>query len=147
VALGAWGVEWHDREAFESSFVYPPDAAPTTFARCLMSVDTSNLLLPGRDGLMATAEAGASLRVMGTAFATGQAAGVAAACHAGGGHLEAAEVRKVLAAKALCWIRADMPPPAGNREQRSFVQSVRRTVIIAGFPPPHGPLRCASGPP
>ncbi len=25
VALGAWGVEWHDRETFESSFVYPPD--------------------------------------------------------------------------------------------------------------------------
>jgi len=22
------GVEWHDRETFESSFVYPPDAAP-----------------------------------------------------------------------------------------------------------------------
>src|SRR5580704_15680879 len=25
VALGSWGVEWHDRETFESSFVYPPD--------------------------------------------------------------------------------------------------------------------------
>jgi hypothetical protein len=22
VALGSWGVEWHDRETFESSFVY-----------------------------------------------------------------------------------------------------------------------------
>jgi hypothetical protein len=48
---------------------------------------------------------------MGTAFATGQAAGVAAACHAGGGSLEAAEVRKVLASQGALLDPADMPPP------------------------------------
>jgi len=57
------------------------------------------------------------LRVMGTAFATGQAAGVAAACHARGGHLEAAEVRKVLASQGALLDPADMPAP-GHRYLR-----------------------------
>jgi hypothetical protein len=48
---------------------------------------------------------------MGTAFATGQAAGVAAACHARGGPLEAAEVRKVLASQGALLDPADMPAP------------------------------------
>jgi len=33
VALGSWGVEWHDRETFESSFVYPPDGRQRTTFR------------------------------------------------------------------------------------------------------------------
>jgi hypothetical protein len=46
--------------------------------RCLMSENTPNLFAAGRaaDG---DQKAGASLRVMGTAFATGEAAGAAAA--------------------------------------------------------------------
>ncbi|WP_428488510.1 FAD-dependent oxidoreductase [Rhodopila sp.] len=44
---------------------------------CLMSANTPNLFAAGRmaDG---DQQAGAAIRVMGTAFATGQAAGVAA---------------------------------------------------------------------
>ena len=77
IALGAWGVEWHDRKTFESTFVYPPDKGTYPIPlRCLVSRDTTNLFAAGR---LADADqkAGAALRVMGTAFATGQAAGVA----------------------------------------------------------------------
>jgi hypothetical protein len=108
VALGSWGVEWHDRETFESSFVYPPDGGTYDIPLgCLTSVDTSNLFAAGRtaDG---DRQASASLRVMGTAFATGQAAGVGHACS---GYLEAAEVRKVLASQGALLDPADMPPP------------------------------------
>src|SRR5258705_354274 len=111
VALGSWGVEWHDRETFESSFVYPPDGGTYDIPLgCLRSVDTSNLFAAGRtaDG---DHQAGASLRVMGTAFATGQAAGVAAACHTRSGRLEAAEVRRVLASQGALLDPADMPAP------------------------------------
>ncbi len=116
IALGAWGVEWHDRQTMESSFVYPPrldEPGGGTYdipLSCLMSVDTPNLFAAGRtaDG---DRQAGAALRVMGTAFATGQAAGVAAACHACSGRLEAAVVRKVLASQGALLDPADMPPP------------------------------------
>jgi len=67
--------------------------------------------LPPDERLMGTGQAGASLRVMGTAFATGQAAGVAAACHAHGGSLEAAEVRKILAGQGCSFGSGDMPAP------------------------------------
>lgn len=96
IALGAWGVEWHDRTTFESTFVYPPDnSAYEIPLGCLMSVDTPNLFAAGRtaDG---DQKAGASLRVMGTAFATGQAAGVAAAHLATKGCIDIAAVRRVL---------------------------------------------------
>jgi len=99
------------RETFESSFVYPPDGGTYDIPLgCLTSVDTPNLFAAGRtaDG---DRQAGASLRVMGTAFATGQAAGVAGACHARGGRLEAAEVRKVLASQGALLDPADMPAP------------------------------------
>ncbi len=79
IGLGAWGAEWHDRATFESSFDYPPDRGSYAIPlRCLMSADTPNLFAAGRcaDG---DRMAGASLRVMGTAMVTGQAAGVAAA--------------------------------------------------------------------
>src|SRR5271170_2375624 len=113
VALGSWGVEWHDRETFDSSFVYPPNGGTYDIPLgCLRSVDTPNLFAAGRtaDG---DRQAGASLRVMGTAFATGQAAGVAAACHARGGHLESAEVRRVLASQGALLDPADMPAAIG----------------------------------
>ena len=60
---------------------------------------------------MANWQAGASLRVMGTAFATGQAAGVVAACQARGGSLDTAEVRRILSNQGALLDPADMPPP------------------------------------
>jgi hypothetical protein len=96
IALGAWGVEWHDRKTFESTFVYPPDKGAYEIPlRCLLSRDTANLFAAGR---LADADqkAGASLRVMGTAFATGQAAGVAAAECAAHGVVDPVAVRRVL---------------------------------------------------
>src|SRR6266481_2370810 len=85
VALGAWGVEWHDRETFGSTFEAPPGGTAYSIPLdCLRSRDTANLFAAGRtaDG---DQRAGASLRVMGTSFATGQAAGVAAALFANDG--------------------------------------------------------------
>src|SRR5882762_8895390 len=95
VALGAGGVEWHDRETFKSTFEAPPGGAAYSIPLdCLRSRDTANLFAAGRtaDG---DQQAGASLRVMGTSFATGQAAGVAAALLANDG---AVDVRKVQSA-------------------------------------------------
>lgn len=116
IALGAWGMEWHDRTTLQSSFIYPPrkdeDGGGTYDIplRCLMSLDTPNLFAAGRtaDG---DREAGASLRVMGTAFATGQAAGVAAALRAGRGEVDAGEVRRILAAQGAILNPSEMPPP------------------------------------
>jgi hypothetical protein len=100
IALGAWGVEWHDRKTFESSFVYPPDKGTYEIPlRCLTSRDTGNLFAAGRVA-DADQKAGASLRVMGTAFATGQAAGVAAAMLVDIGRVDSESVRRVLRKQA-----------------------------------------------
>src|SRR5882672_1152090 len=96
IALGTWGVEWHDRVTYESSFEAPPSNGTYDIPlSCLMSVDTPNLFAAGRtaDG---DRRAGASLRVMGTAFATGQAAGVAAAYYAQSKRVDVDEVRSSL---------------------------------------------------
>jgi succinate dehydrogenase/fumarate reductase flavoprotein subunit len=96
IALGAWGVEWHDRQTLQSSFVYPPDKGAYEIPlRCLVSRDTANLFAAGRVA-DADRQAGASLRVMGTAFATGHAAGVAAAVFADQGSAPADRVRRIL---------------------------------------------------
>ncbi len=79
IALGAWGAEWHDRDTFASEMEAAPDNGFYQIPLgCLRSVDTTNLLAAGRtaDG---DRKAGAAIRVLGTAMATGQAAGVAAA--------------------------------------------------------------------
>jgi hypothetical protein len=104
-------VEWQEPETFESSFTYPPHGGTYDIPlSCLASADTLNLFAAGRtaDG---DRQAGASLRVMGTAFATGQAAGVAAACHALHGRAQPAEVRKILARQNALLDPTDMPPP------------------------------------
>lgn len=96
VALGAWGAEWHDRKTYASSFMAPPGGGAYEIPLgCLISRDTPNLFAAGRtaDG---DQRAGASLRVMGTAFATGQAAGVAAAQFAQSGRVDAATIRTIL---------------------------------------------------
>lgn len=96
IALGAWGVEWHDRKTMQSSFIYPPGKTAYEIPlRCLTAKDTPNLFAAGRV-VDADREAGASLRVMGTAFATGQAAGVAAALLADQARVDADRVRLIL---------------------------------------------------
>jgi hypothetical protein len=111
VALGAWGVEWHDRQTFASTMQLPPDGGAYDIPlRCLMSADTPNLFAAGRtaDG---DRQAGASIRVMGTAFATGQAAGVAASVLARSGAVDPAVVRSTLLAQNALLDRDAMPAP------------------------------------
>ena len=84
IALGGWGAEWHERSTYWSTFDYAPDRGAYEIPLgCLRSIDTANLFCAGRlaDG---DRKAGAAIRVMGTAFATGQAAGIAAALEANG---------------------------------------------------------------
>lgn len=97
IALGAWGAEWHDRGTYVSTFDYPPEKGAYEIPlSCLHSVDTPNLFCAGRlaDG---DRKGGAAIRVMGTAMATGQAAGIAAALTARGA-FSADAVRERLAA-------------------------------------------------
>jgi hypothetical protein len=111
IALGAWGVEWHDRKTFESTMQLLPDGEVYDIPlRCLMSADTPNLFAAGRtaDG---DRQAGASIRVMGTAFATGQAAGVAAAAFAEGGTVDPTAVRNTLLTQNAMIDRRAMPTP------------------------------------
>jgi hypothetical protein len=79
IAVGAWPVEYHPGPGIPSewSFISGEGHFDIPLA-ALRSIDTDNLLAAGRniDGDRA---AGGSLRVMGTAFATGHAAGIAAA--------------------------------------------------------------------
>lgn len=96
IALGAWAMEWHDRATLQSSFAHLPDKLAYEIPlRCLVSRDTANLFAAGRV-VDADRQAGASLRVMGTAFATGQAAGVAAAMLADQGKADSERVRRIL---------------------------------------------------
>lgn len=79
IALGAWGAEWHSREDYSSTLdIQPEGSAYQIPMSCLMSRNTTNLFAAGRlaDG---DRLGGAAIRVMGTAFATGQASGAAAA--------------------------------------------------------------------
>jgi len=86
VALGAWAMEYHDAAGAPSTWISVKDKETYDIPlRTLISVDTPNLYAAGRaaDG---DKYAGGSLRVMGTALATGHAAGVAAALHAAAGN-------------------------------------------------------------
>lgn len=79
IALGAWGAEWHSRKDYKSTLDVPPEGEAYQIPMsCLTSRNTSNLFAAGRlaDG---DKLGGAAIRVMGTAFATGQACGVTAA--------------------------------------------------------------------
>ncbi|OZC87755.1 FAD-dependent oxidoreductase [Rhodococcus sp. 05-340-1] len=79
VAIGAWPMEYHPGAGRPSTwtFIGEPGYFPITLG-CLQSTNRSNLYAAGRT-LDGDRQAGASVRVMGTAFATGQASGVAAA--------------------------------------------------------------------
>jgi len=84
IALGGWPVEYHGGPGLRSIWKrIANDGAYGIPLRSLQSVDRANLFSAGRT-LDADPFAFSSLRVMGTAFATGQAAGVAAAYVAAG---------------------------------------------------------------
>jgi hypothetical protein len=89
IAIGGWGLEWHDSadKSWSSTFTLPPDGSFEIPLSSLWSENTANLFAAGRcvDG---DRLAGGAVRVMGTALATGQAAGVAAALWAQGRHRE-----------------------------------------------------------
>jgi len=111
VAIGAWGFEWHDsgREDWASTFTLPPRGCFDIPLSCLWSADTANLFAAGRcaDG---DQYAGSAIRVMGTALATGQAAGVAAAlCARDRGDPTAEDVRRVLELHGALLDRDNLP--------------------------------------
>ncbi|MEV0699817.1 FAD-dependent oxidoreductase [Saccharopolyspora sp. NPDC050389] len=96
VAIGAWPIEYHPGPGIPSEWKFIGD--PGFYGiplDVLHSRDTPNLFAAGRtvDG---DRGAGASLRAMGTAFATGHAAGVAAAFTTAGGDVGTAAVRAEL---------------------------------------------------
>ena len=96
IALGAWGAEWHSRKDFTSTLDIPPEGAAYQIPMsCLISKNTSNLFAGGRlaDG---DRLGGAAIRVMGTAFATGQACGVAAALSVNATDLSTSAIQKTL---------------------------------------------------
>ena len=108
ITLGTWGAEWHDRATFESSFELPPEGGAYEIPLgCLISQNRPNLFAAGRN-VDGDVRAGASMRVMGTAFATGQAAGVAAALLARDGGIDAEAVRATLGQQGAILDRADM---------------------------------------
>lgn len=106
-------MEYHDEESegWASTF-YLPGGDHGVFdisLRTLMSCDTPNLFAAGRciDG---DQYGGASVRVMGTSLATGQASGVAAALLAGTGQFNAERVRKELLAQGATIDRRKLGP-------------------------------------
>lgn len=109
IAIGAWGMEFHDEtnEFWESSFRYPPAGTFEIPLRCLRSRDTANLFVAGRcvDGDKYTSSA---VRVMGTTLATGQAAGTAAGLLVKG-KLDVSEVQACLRANGALLDAAALP--------------------------------------
>jgi hypothetical protein len=93
VALGGWPVEHHPGAGLPNTWIRIKDEGAYEIPLgTLHSATHPNLFSAGRT-LDADMYAFASLRVMGTAFATGQAAGVAAAQTARGGETNAELVR------------------------------------------------------
>jgi hypothetical protein len=116
IALGTWGTEFHHATTMESDFRLPGgNGAYEIPLGAVTSADTRNLFAAGRtaDG---DQMAGASLRVMGTAFATGQACGVAAAQCADTGRSHAAAVQKVLRAQGALIDGDDLPDPVALQQ-------------------------------
>ena len=96
VALGGWPAEHHPGPGAPNRWLRIRDDGPYDIPlRTLASATHANLFAAGRT-LDADRYAFASLRVMGTAFATGHAAGVAAAFVATGGGARAPAVRAEL---------------------------------------------------
>lgn len=112
IGLGAWGTEWHSAETEESVFQFVGgNGVYEVPLGAITSVDTPNLFAAGRtaDG---DQMAGASLRVMGTAFATGQGCGVAAAQFAREGNIsDVALIQKTLREQGALIDGDDLPDP------------------------------------
>ena len=93
VCWSAWPVELHEAGG-GMRLVYPRADAPCAVPLgALRSRDADNVFLAGRC-LSATHEAQAALRVIGTSFGTGQAAGMGAACVAAGGEPDPKVIRE-----------------------------------------------------
>ena len=112
IAIGGWGLEWHDATAkdWSSTFHIPDKGCFEIPLRSLHSIDTSNLFVAGRcmDG---DRDAGSAARVLGTAVATGQAAGVAAALLAMNGTMPPAQnVQSILIANGALLDTGSVPP-------------------------------------
>jgi hypothetical protein len=100
VALGSWPVENHPGPGRPSLWIRLRDEAAYGIPLdTLRSASHANLFAAGRV-IDAQVNAFASARVMGTAFATGHAAGVAAALHAAGRSADADSVRAELIRQA-----------------------------------------------
>lgn len=96
VAMGAWPIEYHPGPGLVPQWQFiSGDAHYDIPFGVVRSIDTANLFAAGRT-VDADRYAGASLRVMGTAFATGHAAGIGAALHAAGAGTSAALVQREL---------------------------------------------------
>ena len=111
IALGAWGAEFHCAETMDSVFKLPGGNGVYEIPLgAVTSADTANLFAAGRtaDG---DQMAGASLRVMGTAFATGQACGVAAARYAHTAASPVAEIQSALREQGALIDGDDLPDP------------------------------------
>jgi len=93
VALATWPMELRE-QATGARLRFPENGQPCGIPlRSLRSKSMENLFVAGRC-LSSSHEAQASLRVIGTCFATGEAAGIAAALFAAGGKCEAARVNE-----------------------------------------------------
>src|SRR6202049_3184882 len=111
IALGAWGTEFHSAETMDSVFKLPGGNGVYEIPLgAVTSVDTANLFAAGRT---AHGEhiARASLRGMGTAFATGQACGVAAARYAHKTDSLIAEIQTALREQGALIDGDDLPDP------------------------------------
>jgi hypothetical protein len=113
VAVGAWPIEYHPGPGIPSQWRFISGRGCFDIPLgALCSVDTDNLFAAGRN-IDGDRGAGASVRVMGTAFATGHAAGVAAALRADGGKFpDVTAVRPELVRQGAYLTRPwDSPPP------------------------------------
>jgi glycine/D-amino acid oxidase-like deaminating enzyme len=111
VALGTWPVERHDGPGVASAWKrLRDDGAYGVTLPMLTSATYRNLFAAGRV-LDADADAFASVRVMGTAFATGHAAGVAAALVAAGRPADGDVVRgELIRQHAILGLAAERSP-------------------------------------
>ena len=97
IARGGWKPEIHSSLNEAATYLDVPGASWYDIPLgCLQSADTGNLYGSGRM-ICADSQAMAASRVMGTCFATGHAAGVAAALQGETGHADAESVRRELA--------------------------------------------------
>ena len=93
VALAAWPMELRE-QATGARLKFPENGQPCGIPlRALRSKSKENLFAAGRC-LSSSHEAQASLRVIGTCLATGEAAGIAASLLASGRECEAGAVRE-----------------------------------------------------